>query len=458
VRRTNAFIYEVAIAAGVAFFYALAAIAGVTAPSVVAATASAESTGTISGTVFDDANRNGVRDPGETPFPGVQLWIDKTFGGNVGYAITDADGHYTVSSLGDSGYRIWFASSDWQTLRNDWVPTTTGSLRFERTVSLVGAATADFGLRRIVRSTTPGAPVTAITGRDGLRVESYNDAVTATEIYHELQSGSLLGPEQSVTEVRFDLGDANVTHSSWTGSEGAYTSYSATIDTDYLTWLIVGNKSLFHEYGHAWSLYHAILTQQTEALDGYLSARGVLGDPRVGTSVYWDPKEMIAEDYRQLFGSGAALTYAPANTEIPRATDVPGLTAWLRDAFTQPPAGDPVPPSSPGPSTPLEEVDVSDLVVNPTIVTTSGAVEFEVSMPAAVTVRIVDAAGHVVRTLMRDESRQAGSTSTIWDRKTDAGRKAKAGSYAVVVTAADQWGATDAASTGFTVNDPKGRR
>lgn len=438
--------------AGVAFVGLLGLLGGAVNVPVAGA-----QTGTIAGVVFDDANRNGVQDAGEAPFPGRQLWIDKATGVNAGYAVTDADGRYWLSGLDDGDYRVWFASSDWDALRNDWVPTTTGSLRFERRFPLSGTATADFGLRRIVRSTVAGSPISAVTGADGMRVESYNDAVTATELYDQLHTGSLLGAERPVTKVRFDLGDINVTHSSWTGSEGAYTSYAATIDSDFVTWLVVGSKSLFHEYGHAWSLYNAIMVQQTESLDGYLSARGLLGDPRVGSNVYWDPKEMVAEDYRQLFGSGSALTYPQANVEIPRAADVPGLSDWLRTTFTSSPAPvGPAPPPSPEPSpVPL---DVSGLAMSPDPVSTSGNLNFTLSAQGIVTVSVVDAAGSVVRTLLGQVSQAAGPVSVAWDRKNDAGRKVKAGTYSAAVTASDGTGAVATASVGFSVVDlPKGR-
>ncbi len=299
----------------------------------------AAGTSTISGVLFDDANRNGVQDAGETPFPGLLLGVNKASGGNVGYVVTDADGRYSLSGLDDGGYRVWVGPNDWDVLRNDWVPSNNGgSLRSEWTVQLTGTATANLGIRKILRSTDVNNPITSVTGPDGMEVASYNDAITAQTIYDELHSGSLLGAEKAVTKVRFDLGDSNVCYSSWTGSEGAYTSYSATLDTDYLTWLVMGSHAaLFHEYGHAWSLYHQIMVQQTEVMTSYLEARGLADDPRISTNVYWDPKEMIAEDYRQLFGSTSALTYPQENIEIPRAADVPGLKDWLQNTFTKPP-------------------------------------------------------------------------------------------------------------------------
>jgi hypothetical protein len=72
-------------------------------------------------------------------------------------------------------------------------------------------------------------------------------------------------------------------------------------------------------------------------LSAYLDARGLLGDPRIGTSYAWNPKELIAEDYRQLFGTPGARSARPLNGEIAAAGDVPGLSAFLAGAFRSAP-------------------------------------------------------------------------------------------------------------------------
>ena len=46
---------------------------------------------------------------------------------------------------------------------------------------------------------------------------------------------------------------------------------------------------------------------------------------------------MIAEDYRQLFGTPSAPRCDADDRDIPDAKDVPGLAAFLSDAFTAPP-------------------------------------------------------------------------------------------------------------------------
>jgi hypothetical protein len=53
-------------------------------------------------------------------------------------------------------------------------------------------------------------------------------------------------------------------------------------------------------------------------------------DPRLESSYIWSKREMIAEDYRLLFGTAAAQEVAQMNYAIPDARDVPGL----KDLFT----------------------------------------------------------------------------------------------------------------------------
>ena len=118
-------------------------LSGVAVSPVV--TAHAAGTSTISGTVFQDTNRNGQADAGEAPFSGRLLLLFDANGTNIASAQTDASGRYSFGALADGGYRVAFSTQDWWELRSTWVPTTTGSLHYSRTVSLTGGAVADLG-------------------------------------------------------------------------------------------------------------------------------------------------------------------------------------------------------------------------------------------------------------------------------------------------------------------------
>ncbi|MES2970894.1 MAG: fibronectin type III domain-containing protein [Patescibacteria group bacterium] len=297
----------------------------------------AAGTSTISGVLFDDANRNGMQDSGEVGIAGKYFWIHKATGATAGGVTTDSTGRYSLSGIEDGGYKIFMAGNDWDVLRNDWVPSNNGgSLQPEWTVQLAGTATADLGIRKIVRSADVNNPITSVTGPDGMKVSSFNDAIPAQQIYDEIHTGTLRGAEAAVTTINFDLNVnvGGVCQSSWNGVEGAYNGYHASISVAYGNWLVGGNSGLFHEYGHAWSLYHQIMIQQTEIMTSYLEARGLADDPRIGTSVLWDPKEMIAEDYRKLFGTGTAASQPISNIlNMPNPEDVPGLREYLSGAF-----------------------------------------------------------------------------------------------------------------------------
>ncbi|MDX6215223.1 MAG: hypothetical protein QOG99_807 [Frankiales bacterium] len=306
----------------------------------------------LSGTAFLDSNRNGALDDGETPRSGDVLYLYDSAGGYVSNVSTDSAGHYAYPSLACGSYALTYASNSWWNVRNNLVPTTTGSLFPRQTVTLAGAGTADFGWRPILRSTQAGSPLDVFTGPQGLRVESYDDVVGAKTLYDALLQGDV-GPEAKDVTVRFDLTASSMTNTSVGATNGTYDSFNAISHVDYVSWLDGGDTTLVHEYGHAWSLYRAYLVQQDPAMTSYLKARGIYGDPRVGSSYAWATNELIAEDYRQLLGSPSASQAAQTNADLPRASTVPGLKEFLLGAFSTSaaaPAPSPSPTASSSPS------------------------------------------------------------------------------------------------------------
>jgi hypothetical protein len=296
---------------------------------------------------FKDVNRDGVKQSDEEPLAGKVIYLYDSAGRYLRNAVTDASGSYSLTGVADSSYRVWYSTSDWWDLWQDWAPSTTGNERPRVSLQLEGSATVDFGFRPIVRSSDIAAPISAYTSPEGLTVKSYNDVVSARSVYDALMAGSLRGGEMPYTTIRFDLHPSNVCSIGAVHSGGLWGSYQANCYIAYISWLDQGDNSLFHEYGHAWSMYHAYVVQQDPSLTRYLQARGLAGDPRIGTSSSWNPKEMIAEDYRQLFGTAAAAVGSQDNLEIPRASEVPGLGEFLAGPFMEsslPPA---LPPPTP---------------------------------------------------------------------------------------------------------------
>jgi hypothetical protein len=296
------------------------------------------SPGTVGGYAFQDLNRNGVYESGEQPLANEHLFLYDGSGMYLGNAYSDATGWYQFGGLPDGAYRVQFAPASWWAIRADWVPDTTGSLLAVRNVQLTGSARVDFGWRAIVRSTDASAPFSSYQGPNGLQVKSYDDVVMAKDIYDRLMSGSLVGPEAQFTTIRFDFTSTGTTSIMAGQTNGVYTSFDATSNVSYVSWLD-GDGELFHEYGHAWSYYNAYIVQQDPTFTAYLRARGLIDDLRVGTSYSWDPREMIAEDYRQLFGTPSAQALTQMNRDIPAAKDVVGLKDFLAATFTTPPTG-----------------------------------------------------------------------------------------------------------------------
>jgi hypothetical protein len=421
-------------------FLLMMAIALAQAPPAAAAGSSS-----ITGTAYYDVNRDGVHQVSEQTLPSQQLYLLDGNGGYVGTTLTDASGGYRFDSLGDGDYLVMYDYVAWQALRGDWVPSTTGSVRPEVKLHVSGSAVGDFGWRPIVRSTDLNAPISSYLGSNGLRVESFDDVVPARELYDVVMKG-LVGQEASRVIVRFDYGTTgSVTVTSTASSNGIYSDYHAVSYVGYFSWLENGDAALAHEYGHAWSRYYACMVQQDSSMSTYLVARGLFGDPRINTSYAWSTDEMIAEDYRQLFGSLAAQQDTQMNREIPAAKDVPGLGDFLANVFTKPPAG-----SSAG-GAPTPPLAIADLAMAPNPVKSAGTASFSLSAPATVTVRILTSKGALVRAILSNASKEAGAVSTTWDRTDSAGRRVKRGTYTVKAEATDTGGRSTTAATSFSV-------
>ena len=408
-------------------------------------------TGTISGTTYQDTNRNGIQDSGEQPFANEVIYVLDSTGQNIIAAqYSDSNGHYSFGGLADGTYEVSFDASSWYSMRDSWVPTTTGTLMPNIWVSLSGLAQANFGWRSIVRSTDMYAPIASYTAPNGLVVQSYDDVVAPQTLYNDLVTGSMIGAEASTVTLRFDYGNSGDVYSaSAVQSNGQYISYKASIYVTYDAWLDTGDVTLFHEYGHAWSLYYAYIVQQDPTLAGYLAARGLTGDSRVDSTYGWNKAELIAEDYRQLFGSPNAAAAPQANKDIPPAAQVAGLKDYLATTFRQAPSGSGQ--TSP-PPTSTQTVQISGLAVNPSPVSKSGTVSFGLSIPASVTLTIVNAKGTVVRTLLSKASEPGGAVSATWDRKDSSGKRVASGTYKASVTAVDASGHTATSSYSFSVS------
>lgn len=301
-------------------------------------------TGSISGTAFQDMNRDGVQQSSEDPFVDHLIFVFDSNGDWVASRRTNSEGRYSATNLPNGTYTVKYAPGEWSDLREDWVPTTTGSLYPEHPVTIEGdAVTADFGWRPIVKSTDINDPISEVEGPEGLRVQSYNDVIGAQELHDHLVSEFLIGDEAPSTTVRFAYGTYNTAQTTISQSDGEITSVRTAVYTSYGRWLDRGDRTLAHEYGHAWMNYHNFYVQQDVDREWvtYLEARGIdPDDDRLGSSHGWMPGEIAAEDYRLMFASENAASGGHMNRDIEDPRDIEGFEAWVRDEFTTTPGGD----------------------------------------------------------------------------------------------------------------------
>ena len=406
-------------------------------------------TSSISGVAFEDLDQDGAFDAGEDVMQGHVIYLFK-HGAFAGQATTDAAGRYGFDALEPARYEVAYDASSWAPIKMELVPTTTGSVFPRHTLDVTSAVAADFGWRPITWSTNPDAPIASIVAPIGLRVQTYNDAVAPQEIVDAVMAGTV-GAEAASVVIRFALGSTSATSTGVVDRGGVYEDFQATSAISYEAWLTTAAYTVSHEYGHAWSWYHAYMTQHDPTMSAYLSARGLAGDLRVGSSYAWGVGEMIAEDYRQLLGAPAGRSAPQANRDIPPAAEVPGLADFLANIFTRrplapTPSPSPTPTTSPeSPASPAPEptstiVDILGLAVTPIPVKRSATFEFALSTPARVTVVVFDGFGNTVRTLLSGASEPAGVLRLSWDRTNAKGRKVRAGEYTVKVRAENATG------------------
>jgi hypothetical protein len=163
---------------------------------------------------------------------------------------------------------------------------------------------------------------------------------TVNQIYSMLlQSGRDLDKVGPTLTIKVQDVYASSTAMAVGTADGRYTSASSTIYLKGVNSNFAANPDavLAHEYGHAWSLYHLYLSQQGD-WTSYLQARGIASDPRLDSTYNWDRREIIADDYRLLFGSAPAVSEMPnhLNPDLADPRNVPGLRDFLATAWSTP--------------------------------------------------------------------------------------------------------------------------
>jgi Bacterial Ig domain len=189
-------------------------------------------------------------------------------------------------------------------------------------------------------SAPPAGVIDQLVTPEGVTIQIYSGVTgwTAQQVYDLLKPNayqlSLVGPHYTI-KVQTQYASSTTTSVSGDATNG-YSNYHA---TTYLSaqagsnFMLIPDAIIAHEYGHAWSLYHLYMTEGGN-WNSYLQARGILGDSRLDTSYMWNRNEMLAEDYRLLFGTLTAQSgMTQMNYQVPDARQVTGLKDFLASSW-----------------------------------------------------------------------------------------------------------------------------
>jgi hypothetical protein len=245
---------------------------------------------------------------------------------NAGVAKVElaVDGSYSAAQ----GTTAWTASLDTTALSNgSHTLTARATDTSGNTATTSVTVTASNGLPAGIaqKMVTPeGATIEIATGVSGWTTQQVYDLLKPNA--YEL---SLLGPMLTVEVQTQYSTDTSIGVSQ---VNGTYQNYHAIIylqATSSSVFTAAPDYAIAHEYGHAWATYHLYMTQNGD-WSSYLNFRGIAGDPRLGSSLSWDPSEMIADDYRMLFGTSAAVSeMSYINPDVPDPRTVTGLHDFL---------------------------------------------------------------------------------------------------------------------------------
>jgi hypothetical protein len=191
-------------------------------------------------------------------------------------------------------------------------------------------------------STLPAGVKEQIVTPEGVTIQVYSDVSgwTAQQVYDLLKPNALelarIGPSLTI-KVQSQFASSTQTSDSEAG--GVYGNFKATIYLQATSTAVFPNRPdaiVAHEYGHVWTLYHLDMSHSGD-WSGYLNERGIANDPRLDSSFNWSRNEMIADDYRLLFGTAAAQSeMAYVNPDVADPRTVAGLKDWFLNVWAVP--------------------------------------------------------------------------------------------------------------------------
>ena len=171
---------------------------------------------------------------------------------------------------------------------------------------------------------------------------------TIAQVYSILRANALdltlIGAHLTI-----DVQDQYPTQSSVnvTNYGGTYSGYAATVWLDGVNsgFSLRPDDALAHEYGYVWAAYW-LYTAHNGSWASYEGVRWTTADgsltlatdTRTGSSYTWQLGEIVADDYRLLFGSPSAVSERPwhMNADIVDPRNVPGLRDFLASSWRTP--------------------------------------------------------------------------------------------------------------------------
>jgi len=306
------------------------------------ATDSSGSTAVTTNTVTFNNTPTPTTPPPDTSPPSVAIAAPapgSTVSGTVSVSGSAADNISVAAvpvSLDGGPYQAAQGTSSWSySLDTTMLAAGSHTLSARATDTSGNASTTNENVTVQNSTTLPPGVVQQLVTPEGATINIYSDAVgwTAQQVYDLLKPNAyqldVIGPTLTI-DVTAQY--ASQTTTSASSSNGVWGNYHATIT------LQANGTSAFatrpdaiaaHEYGHAWTNYYYYVRWQRDWTP-WLQERGLAGNPLLDSSYQWTIREMIADDYRLLFGTSSAQSeMAYINPAIPEPRTVAGLKNWF---------------------------------------------------------------------------------------------------------------------------------
>jgi hypothetical protein len=301
-------------------------------------TLAAKATDTCGNTAATDETINVFNDLASPKVTITAPAAGATVGGSVSMTGTASDDTSVAKvevSVDAGAYRIAQGTTSW-TYSLDTTPLANGfhTLTARATDAAGNAATSSVTIS--VSNGLPAGIGQQLITPEGVTIQIASDVTnwTAQQIYDLLKPNayelSRLGPTLTI-KVQNQVATQTASGASWTGNPPVYSNFSATI---YLkatnsAFETAPDAGIAHEYGCAWTQYHLWISHAGD-WNPYLTERGLLGNPSLDSNLNWSRNELIADDYRMLFGTQAAQDeQADVNPYIADPRTVPGLKDWF---------------------------------------------------------------------------------------------------------------------------------